>query len=122
VEKFEVGIEKNKLRRRRNVVEKSQSSTPLTSDSSLSTTDMGRKLGACMPPFLDGGELGPQPNVAWAAAYLLVKFHLDPSNRLATIHQRYMQTDRQDSYRQDRQRSELPIARANRFINGRPET
>jgi len=35
--------------------------------------------------------------VARAEAYLHAKFHLDPSNRLATIHQR---TDRQD--RQDR--------------------
>ena len=29
----------------------------------------------------------------------LAKFHLDPSNRLATIHQRYRQTDRQDRQR-----------------------
>jgi len=37
-------------------------------------------------------------NVAKAEAYLLAKFHLDPSNRLATVHQRhreYRQTDRQ---------------------------
>jgi len=36
--------------------------------------------------------------VARAEAYLHAKFHLDPSNRLATIHQRYRQdrqTDRQ---------------------------
>jgi len=32
--------------------------------------------------------------VARAKAYLLAKFHLDPSNRLATIYQRYRQTDR----------------------------
>jgi len=38
--------------------------------------------------------------VAKADAYLHAKFHLDPSNRLATIHQR----QRQD--RQDRQRSD----------------
>jgi len=30
--------------------------------------------------------------VARAEAYLHSKFHLDPSNRLATIHQRYRQT------------------------------
>ena len=42
-------------------------------------------------------------------AYLRAKFHLDPSNRLATVHQRHRQdrqtgkTDRKD--RQDRQRS-----------------
>jgi len=33
--------------------------------------------------------------VARAEAYLHAKFHVDPSNRLATIHQRYRQTDRQ---------------------------
>jgi len=32
--------------------------------------------------------------VARAEAYLQAKFHLDPSNRLATTHQRYKQTDR----------------------------
>jgi len=35
--------------------------------------------------------------VAWAEAYLRAKFHLDPSNHLATVH---------ESYRQDRQRSD----------------
>jgi len=34
--------------------------------------------------------------VAWAEAYLLAKFHLDPSNRLATIHQRHRQ-ERQEN-------------------------
>jgi len=43
--------------------------------------------------------------VAWTEAYLRASFHLDPSNRLATIHQRHRQagqTDRQwsDSIRQ----------------------
>jgi len=33
--------------------------------------------------------------MARAEAYLRAKFHLDPSNRLATVHQRYRQTDRQ---------------------------
>jgi len=33
-----------------------------------------------------------QHNVASAEAYLVAKFHLDPSNRLATIHQRHRQT------------------------------
>ena len=49
----------------------------------------------------DGGLLWPfswgrAPNsVAWAEVYLRTKWHLDTSNRLATIHQRYRQTDRQ---------------------------
>ena len=34
-------------------------------------------------------------NVARAEAYLHAKFHLDPSNGLATVHERYRQTDRQ---------------------------
>jgi len=39
------------------------------------------------------GELGPhQNNVAGAEAYLHAKFHLDPSNRVATILQRYHNT------------------------------
>ena len=33
--------------------------------------------------------------MAWAKAYVRVKFHLDPPNRLATVHQRHRQTDRQ---------------------------
>jgi len=39
--------------------------------------------------------------VARAEIYLRAKFHLDPSNRLATIHQRHRQTG------QDRQRSDI---------------
>jgi len=35
--------------------------------------------------------------MARAEAYLLTKFHLDPSNRLATVHERYRPTDRQDN-------------------------
>jgi len=43
-------------------------------------------------------------NVARAETYMRANFHLDPSNRLATTHQRYRQdrTDRQT----DRQRSD----------------
>jgi len=41
-------------------------------------------------------------NVAWTEAYLRTKWHLDPANRLATIHQRYRQTGQID--KRDRQR------------------
>jgi len=34
--------------------------------------------------------------VASAEAYLHAKFHLDPSNRLATVHERYRQTGQTD--------------------------
>jgi len=46
--------------------------------------------------------------VARAEAYLRAKFHLDPSNRLAAIHQRHRQTDRQTGQtgQTDRQRSD----------------
>jgi len=39
--------------------------------------------------------------VARAEAYQHAKFHLDPSNRLATIHQRHRETDRTDRQRTD---------------------
>jgi len=56
---------------------------------------MGRKLGGCTP--LGEVELGPHlTQGGMADAYLHAKFHLVPSNRLATVHQRYRQTDRQD--------------------------
>ena len=45
--------------------------------------DIGRKFG---------GAGSPSDSVAWAKAYHRVKFHFDPSNRLATIHQRHRQT------------------------------
>ena len=41
-------------------------------------------------------------NVVGVVAYLHAKFHLDPSNRLATIHKRHKQTYRQTD-RTDRQ-------------------
>jgi len=54
-----------------------------------------------MCPFC-GGELGThvKHNVAEAAAYLHAKFHLDPSNRLATMRQHHRQ-DRQTGQRSD---------------------
>ena len=46
---------------------------------------MGRKLVA-VPHFWEGMSWDPiTHNVAWAEAWLHAKFHLDPSNRLATI-------------------------------------
>ena len=44
-------------------------------------------------------------NVARAEAYLHAKFHLDPSNRLATVDQRYTQ-DRTGQDMTDRQRTD----------------
>jgi len=60
---------------------------------------MGREWGGCVPFLV---ELGPHlTQYGRGRAYLRAKFHLDPANRLATIHQRYGQTDRTD--RQGRQ-------------------
>ena len=60
---------------------------------------MGRKLGGLCS--FEEGNLGPHlTQCGQAEAYLHAKFHLDASNRLATIHQRHRQ-DRQDRQRSD---------------------
>ena len=71
------------------------------------------RLGRGLPPYqklgdvpLWGGEAGTPSNtdlhkMSEAQAYLHAKVHLDPSNRLATVHQRY---------RQDRQTDNGPTA------------
>jgi len=68
-------------------------------DDRLATIDMARKVGGLLCPFSWRGSWVPiQQNVAWADAYLRIKWHPDLSNRLATIRQRYRQerqTDRQ---------------------------
>ena len=52
----------------------------------LATIDTDRKLGGGLCPF-QGGELGIHLTQFFlrAEAYLLAKFHLDPSSGLATI-------------------------------------
>jgi len=56
---------------------------------------MGRKLGH-LSVFFGGGELSPQlAECGLAESYLHAKFHLGPSKRLATIHQRHREADRQ---------------------------
>ena len=61
--------------------------------------------GGCAP-FSFFGQRGSwlpiKQNVARVEAYLRAKFHLDPSNRLATIHQRCRETDRQTDRQQSR--------------------
>jgi len=86
---------------------------------------MGRKLGVggCAP--LGEGELGTHlKQCGQGRAYLPAKFHLDPSNRLATVHERHRQIDRQDRAGQtgqtDRQRTDS-IGRTV-FTNGRPKS
>ena len=51
--------------------------------SRLTTTDMGRKLGA-VPPFGGGGAGSPFNTVALAEAYLHTKWHLSTCGNLAT--------------------------------------
>jgi len=70
----------------------------------------GPKIGAV--PLLWRGELGLHlTQYVHAEAYLHTKWHPNPSDRLATIHQRHS-TNRQTMVRQHR---------ANRFTNGRPK-
>ena len=72
----------------------------LDPSSRLATTDMGWKSRGAVT--LCGGSWAPS-NTKWsgrAEAYLHTKWHLDPSNRLATIHQRHKQ-DRIDRQRSD---------------------
>ena len=89
----------------------------LDPSSHLATADTDRKPGA-LP--LWRGELGlhlTQYARAEAYAYLHAKFHLDPSHRLATIHQRHRQTGQTG---QDLQKT-VRKHRANRFtVFGRP--
>jgi len=61
---------------------------------------MGRKLRA-VSLFGGGWELCSHVAEAEAEAYLHAEFHLDPSNHLVTIHQRYKQerTERQTTVR-----------------------
>ena len=75
----------------------------------------GPKTGGFAPSGEE--ELGPdlKHNVARADAYLLAKFHLDPSNYLATVQQRYRHTDRQTN-KTGRQRSDS----IGRTVFGRP--
>ena len=79
----------------------------------LATIDMGRKVGNCCAPFRGGVGLH-LTECRWAEAYLRTKWYLDPSNRLATIHQRYRQTG------QTGQRSRR--VRRTVTCNGRPKT
>jgi len=55
---------------------------------------MGRKLEVV--PLWGRGAGSPSDSVARAEAYRHAKFHLDPANRLATVHKCHRQTDRQD--------------------------
>ena len=73
--------------------------------SRLATIDMGRKLGGCAA-FWEGSWVPIYHNVAWAEACLCAKFHLDPYNRLFTVQQRYRQTDRTESERDECDESE----------------
>ena len=61
----------------------------------LATKDAGRKRGAALPLSGEGTGSPILHNVASAEAYLRTKYYLDSSDRLATIHRRYRQTDRQ---------------------------
>ena len=71
--------------------------------------------GLC--PFFGWGEswVPIKHSVAGAEVYLLAKFHLDPSSRLATIHQRHIQTG------QDRQTDDGLTAMGEPFYKRSPK-
>jgi len=73
-------------------------STPGSAPGPTLGIEYGKPLPLPLPVSLWGGGAGSPYNVAGAQAYLRAKFHLDPSNRLATIHQRHRQTDRQRTH------------------------
>ena len=66
------------------------------------------KLGSCCAPLLRGGELGPYLTQCdlGRGPYLRTKCHLDPSNCLATTHQRYRHTYRTGQTGQTGQRTD----------------
>jgi len=66
--------------------------------------------GVC--PYGGGGGLGPHLTQCGQGrgVYLHAKLHLDPSNRLATVHQRH---------RQDRQTDNGPIGQGEPFLDDR---
>ena len=72
----------------------------LDPSNSSGTIDMGQKLEGTVPLWGRRSWVPMEHNVARAEAFLLAKFHLDPSNRLATMHERHRhvrqtgQTDR----------------------------
>ena len=69
---------------------------PLYQVVSWSTQPFGQNIhgpkGGCAVPLSVGGARSSSNNVTWAEAYPHTKWHLDPSNCLATIHQCYRQT------------------------------
>ena len=80
--------------------------------SRLATIDMGQKVGrGLLCPFWAAEAGSPSNTISpGPRLYLHTKWHFDPSNRLATIHQRY---------RQDRKTGQDngPVAyRANRYL------
>jgi len=46
----------------------------------------GPKREGCCAPFRWGSWVSTYNNVAWAEAYLRIKWHIDPSSRLATTY------------------------------------
>jgi len=60
----------------------------------------GPKIGG-LCPFGEGEVCPHLTQCGRAEAYLHAKFRLDPSNRLATVRQRYRQTEQTDRQRTD---------------------
>jgi len=70
----------------------------------MATIDMGQIVVGLLCPLFGmevvpcgGAESPSKNNVEWAEAYLHTKWYLDPSNSLATIHQRHRQIGQTDN-------------------------
>ena len=78
----------------------------------LSLRELGPHLAQCylgrgVPLHVSSGitihpAVWPERTWVRAEAYLHAKFQLDPSDRLATVHERYRQSDRQTGQTTDR--------------------
>jgi len=89
----------------------------------FATIDMGRKVEATVP--LSVGELGPHITQCRLGRGLppYAKWHLDPSNRLATIHQCYRQTGQTGQrYRSTGRTVTCNVRQKGRTIRGYEET
>ena len=66
----------------------------------LATINMGRKVGEAAVPLSVGGAKSPSNTISLVSRLCLhTKWHIESSNCLATMHQRYRQRDRQRGQR-----------------------
>ena len=74
----------------------------------LATIDVARKVGGCCAVPHSAGDGSPSNTMSPGPRPTSTKWHPNPSNRLATIHQRY-KTDGQTDRQTDRTDNSLSI-------------